>query len=526
MNRRILAAALAAALLLAATLSAADWPQFRGPDRDAKSTETGLLKTWPADGPKLLWTATGCGAGYGSPSISGSTIYLTGDVDGKACVLAFDLDGKLKNHVAFGKENTVDPTKYFGTRSTPTVEGGFVYVAGAFGEMACLDAKTLTQSWQINIREKFTAKTPQWEYADSPLVDGENLICTPGGANASIVALNKKTGETVWTSQGLSDRAAYASCAKMTVDKLPMIVTMTHSGLVGVNAKTGQFLWRNDRAANKYPICSSPVFSGNRIFGGNGLAAGAVDLTVADGAVTAAEAWTTKDMLSRTGGFVLVDGYVYGSNSSSWACIDFKTGQKKWNEPGVGMGSLLYADGLLYTVGETSHKVALVKASPEGFTVVSEFPLPQMPGLGKDPLWAYPAIANGRLYIRFWDVLFCYDIRGDGKVSSKPSLPTTYHNPAEGDMHCMDQQTDLPEVRRKLPQISKGLAIQKVLEILGPPAMISHNEITYYPLDKGCPVLNSKDGEVDIQTDGETVTGIEDFPDSTGRIGVGGGGSH
>ena len=156
-----------------------------------------------------------------------------------------------------------------------------------------------------------------------------------------------------------------------------------------------------------------------RIFGGNSLAAGAVDLRVTDGAVTATEAWTTKDMLARTGGYCLVDGYVYGSNTSSWACIDFKTGQKKWNEPGVGMGSLMYADGLLYTIGETSHKVALVKASPDGFTVVSEFALPKMDGLGKDPLWAYPAIANGRLYIRFWDVLFCYDIKGEGRTEAK-----------------------------------------------------------------------------------------------------------
>jgi outer membrane protein assembly factor BamB len=396
-------------LFLAGTLSAADWPEFHGPNHDGKSAETGLLKTWPAGGPKLLWTATGCGAGYGSPSVSGSTIYLTGDVYGKACLLAFDLDGKPKNHAAFGKENTVDPSKFFGTRSTPTVEGGFVYVAGAFGELACLDAKTLAPKWEINICERFKGKMPMWEFAESPLIDGDNLICTPGGPSATIVALNKKTGETVWTSKGLSDSAAYATCARMALDKVPTIITMTAKGLVGVSAKTGQFLWRFDKLVNPYANCPSPVFLGNRIFCASTFAAGAVDLRVTESGVSATEAWMSKDLHSRTGGYVLVDGYIYGNNEAGPVCLDWKTGEKKWSAVRKELGGVTYADGMLYILGETTRKVALAKASPEGFSVAGEFTLP---GGGKDPVWAYPAIANGRLYVRHWDSLFCYDIKG------------------------------------------------------------------------------------------------------------------
>lgn len=407
MNRRILAAACAASLLLVSTLAAADWPQFRGPNRDGLSPETGLLKSWPKDGPKLLWTATGCGQGYSSPVIVGDKIFTLGDVDGKGCLITFSLDGKPGKTVPFCAAN---PGDLGGTHSTPTVEGGMVYCFGPHGDLACFNAKTLEKVWAVNVGKKFKGGVPQWQYSESPLVDGENVICCPGGPNAAIVALNKKTGETVWTSKGHSDPAAYSSAILMTVDKLPMIVAQTAKSLVGVNAATGAPLWHYKRPANGTANAPSPVFSGNRVFEatGYGQGGGAVDLTVSGGIVTAAPAWETKDMDCHHGGYVLVNGYIYGNNGGGWACLDFKTGQTKWQADGIGKGCVIYADGLLYTLGEGNRKVGLVKATPEALTLVSEFTLP---GGDKGSLWAHPAIANGRLYVRYGDTLYCYDIK-------------------------------------------------------------------------------------------------------------------
>ncbi len=407
MNQRIFAAAVAAFLLLEATVSAADWPQFRGPARDGQSPETGLLKSWPADGPKLLWTATGCGQGYSSPVIVGDTVYTLGDVEGKGCLITFTLDGKPGKTVPVCKANSGE---FAGPHSTPTVEGGMVYCFGPQGDLEGLNAKTLEKVWAVNVCEKFQGKVPGWRYSESPLVDGDHVICSPGGPDAALVALNRKTGETVWTSKGLSDPAAYASTVKMTVDKLPMIVAQTAKSLVGVNAATGAPLWHYKRPANGTANAPSPVFSGNQVFEatGYGKGGGAVDLTVSGGAVTATQAWETKDMDCHHGGYVLVNGHLYGNNGGGWTCLDFKTGETKWKAGGVGKGCVIYADGMLYTQGESSHEIGLVKAAPDAFTLVSKF---KLPSAEKTSLWAHPAIANGRLYIRYGDSLYCYDIK-------------------------------------------------------------------------------------------------------------------
>jgi outer membrane protein assembly factor BamB len=422
-------AATALVAILACAVPAAygdDWPQFRGPNRDGKSAETGLLKSWPEGGPKLLWTAKGCGEGFGSPVVVGSAIYIIGDANGAATLTNLDTEGQHKGQVVFGKTNPSDPNRANGSRSTPTYYGSAsdasatIYVSGAWGEVACFDAKTFSKQWEVNVKDEFHGTLPTWKYAESPLVDGDNLICTPGGMDAGIVALDRKTGKTVWTSKGLSDSAGYSSCVKMTVDKLPMIVTMTGKGLVGVSAKTGQFLWRYDRPANKIATCPSPVFLGNRVFEATGYGAGggAVDLAVSANGVTATQAWETKDMVCHHGGYVLVDGYIYGNNGGGWACIDFKTGQTKWKDTGVGKGCIIYADGMLYTQTENTktREIGLVKASPEAFTMVSKFALPAE---GANQLWAHPAIANGRLYVRHGDVLYCYDIKGGDAKPAK-----------------------------------------------------------------------------------------------------------
>jgi outer membrane protein assembly factor BamB len=411
MRRLVFAAALATVLATWASARAADWPQFRGINRDGKSAETGLLKTWPAEGPKLLWTAKGCGVGFGSPAIAGGLVCVTGDVGGKGSLVVFDTDGKFKQAIPFARNNPKDQNGAHGTRSTPTIEGGMIYVSAPFGELTCFDANTLQKKWEVNVQTQFKGQVPAWEYSDSPLIDGNNVIIAAGGPDATIVALDKAGGQTVWTSKGLSDGASYSSCIKVTVDGVPQIVTMTAAGLVGVSAGDGKFLWRYDRPSNKTANCPTAVAEGSRVFAasGYGSGGGAVDLKGAGGAVTAKEAWQTKDMNCHHGGYVLVDGFIYGNNGGGWACLDWKTGQTKYKENGVGKGSVIYADGMLYCLSEKGGTVGLSPATSGGLKIVSQFNIPKG---GQGMVWAHPAISDGRLYIRHGDFLYCYDIKG------------------------------------------------------------------------------------------------------------------
>jgi len=419
MNRRLVSCLTALCLILtsAAMLSAADWPQFRGPERNGKSAETGLLKTWPDGGPKLLWKATGCGVGYSSPAIAKSAIYTAGDIGGQSCLVAFGTDGKAKGRLAFARGGPRGERA--GMRSTPTVHGGMIYLLNPEGELLCASAANLRKRWQVNILRAFGGRNISWKLAESILVVGNMAVCTPGGQDAGIVALNRQNGKPIWASKGLSDQAAYASCMLMKVGRLPMITTMTAKGLVGVSAASGQFLWRWDRPANRTANCPSPVFEGNRIFEatGYGNGGGAVDIVVRGNRVSAQQAWETRDMVCHHGGYVLIDGHVYGNHGSGLACIDFKTGQTKWRGRGAGKGSVVYADGRLYCYGEGG-TVALVEAKPDGYSLVSQF---KLPAGGSGQHWAHPAIADGRLYIRHGDALFCFDIKAAAQEKPKPT---------------------------------------------------------------------------------------------------------
>jgi len=405
MLRKVLT--LAAVLALGGVARAADWPQWHGPNRDAKSAETGLLKSWPAEGPALLWKAGGCGEGFGSLAIAGGMVYVLGDADGKTNLVVFDANGKPKGKVPFAP---AVKDQYSGTRSTPTVDKGLVYVSAPAGVLACLDAKTLQGKWSKEYQKDFRGAVPGWKFADSPLVDGDNVIIKPGGPDATIVAYSKANGNDAWQSKGLSDGAEYSSCIKVTVGDVPMIATLTNKGMVGVSAKTGQFLWRYDRPANGTANCPTPVAEGSRVFcaSGYGQGGGAVDLKVAGAAVQSQQAWETKDMVCHHGGYVLVDGFLYGNNGGGWACIDWQSGQTKHKKAGVGKGSLIYADGMLYCFSEGGGKVGLVKADPADHKIVSQFAIPKG---GQGATWAHPAISDGRLYIRHGDFLYCYDIK-------------------------------------------------------------------------------------------------------------------
>ena len=391
------------------------WPQFRGPNRDGKSTETGLLKAWPRGGPRHLWTARGCGIGYSSVSIGHGSIYTMGIIGSDMAVVAFDLNGKRKWQKRIGQAN--DPafcTKQYwqfkGSRSTPTIYGERLYVESPVGDVACLNALTGETVWSLNMAEKFGARNTRWGLAESPLIDGDRVIVCPGGPKAGIVALNKNTGETVWVCKGTTGVPGYASPILVEYQGLRQIVTMMQRSAVGLNADTGELLWRVERI-NRWEVnATNAIFLDGHVFicGGYGLGSSLLKLHVSADKATVTEVWRDRTLDNHHGGVVLVDGHVYGSNMrGQWICQEFMTGRVMYKERGIGKGSVTYADGMLYCLNEGRGVVGLVKATPEGYQRAGRFAIPG----GKGQVWAHPVVCGGRLYIRYRDALHAYDVK-------------------------------------------------------------------------------------------------------------------
>jgi outer membrane protein assembly factor BamB len=392
-------------LLAAPVARADDWPQWRGPNRDGNSPETGLLKSWPSRGPKQVWKVTGVGQGFSSPSVAGGTVYVTGHAGNDLVIKALDLDGREKwPPVTHGPGWR---TNHPGSRGSPTVDGRNVYVLSGKGLLVCYDAATGRRRWSVDITRAFGGKPGNWGYAESPLILGNAVIVTPGGSKC-IVAIDKSSGRTVWTSKGLSDPANYSSCIAFKYRGASLVATLTSKGLVCVNAATGQFLWRNDRAAGRTAVCPTPVHSDGFVFAASGYGNGGVCqvLSVRGRQLAARQAWETKDMDCHHGGYVIVDGHVYGNHKGGWNCLDLKTGRKLWGSGGVGKGSIIYADGMLYTFSESGGRIALVEATPRGYSEKGRFSVQ-----GSRSSWAHPVIAGGRLYLRYDDNLYAFDIK-------------------------------------------------------------------------------------------------------------------
>ncbi len=407
------AVALAAADNTGRRARANDWPQWRGVLRDAKSPEKGLLKEWPKEGPPLVWKATGLGAGYSDVSVAGGKIFTMGErrstnPKGKEETFVIALDE------ATGKElwATRIGNRYGdgGPRSTPTVDGDRVYALSPHGDLLCLEAATGKPVWGKNLPKDFGGQVGGWHYSESVLIDGDRLICTPGGKEATLVALDKKTGDTVWKCKVPSgDRAEYSSVVKADVGGQKQYIQFLGRGLVGVKADDGTYLWHYDHPANGTANCSTPVYQGGLVFAASayGRGGGATRLTRSGEATSAEEAYFLKEIQNHHGGLVLVDGYLYGEGRGNLYCIDFKTGKVMWHEGRPGKGSIAYADGRLYYRNEGG-PITLVEANPKKYVERGRFNHPQG---GQGPHWAHPVIANGKLYLRHGNVLFCYDVK-------------------------------------------------------------------------------------------------------------------
>ena len=406
-------------LLLPAALAwAYDWPQWRGVNRDGHSRETGLLKEWPGEGPKLLWQINDLGSGYATPSIAGGRIYIMSNRGLEdEFVEALDVkDGKKLWSTRIGKVGNPDQKPNFpAARSTPTVDGAVLYALGSDGDLVCLESATGKVRWHKSLRSDFNGLPPTWAYAESPLVDGDVLVCTPGGKDATIVALNKRNGEVIWKSAlPAGEMAGYASIIIDSTGAIKQYLAYTSNGLVGVEAKTGKLLWSYER--NKGALGMSiqtPVAGGGYVYGGaNRVGGGAVRLKASQGSLTAEEAYFDPKLPTAIGGTVLVGDFLYGSSQTAVMCVDFKSGQVKWSERSIAPASLVYAEGLLYLHGEEG-EVALIEASAEAYRERGRFTPPDQPKHGNpmEKAWAYPVIADGKLYIRDLNMLWCYDIK-------------------------------------------------------------------------------------------------------------------
>ncbi|HVK19082.1 MAG TPA: PQQ-binding-like beta-propeller repeat protein [Fimbriiglobus sp.] len=407
-----------------------DWPQFRGPNRDGVSTETGLLKKWPEGGPPKVWTATGLGGGYGSVSVVGGLIFGTGEKDGKEYVWALDeATGEQKWATPFADAPRVPGGYDEGPRSAPTYAAGKVYAVGQGGVLACLDATNGKLVWSKSYAKDFGGSMQTWAYSESVLVDDGKVIGTPGSASAAMVALNPDTGAVIWKTPVARPGGAggYASPVKAEVGGVPMYINLLGQtgGVIGVHAKTGKLLWQYTRVMNGTANIPSPVVSGDLVFTSTGYGAGAALLRLVPSAggvrVEELKAYTGERrgpqpaVQNHHGGMLPVGGHIYfgsGHNQGVPACVNFATGEVKWTAErsprgGDGSAATAAADGMLYFRYQNG-LMALIKADPEKFELVSSFQLPER---SRQPSWPHPSIANGKLYIRDQDKLLCFDVK-------------------------------------------------------------------------------------------------------------------
>lgn len=393
--------------IIAGAAADRDWPQWQGPDRTGVSTETGLLKQWPQGGPPMTWLISNLGKGYGSVAIQGDRVYVQGTQAGNSVVFCLSrADGKTIWTRALGR--SLDSDKGGGPRGTPTVDGDRVYALSENGDLACLHPKDGSAVWMRNILKEFNGSNPNWLLSESPLIDGNNLIITPGGNKAGIAALDKATGKTVWTATELSDPAAYSSCIVADVQGVRTIMTLNSKAGVGVRANDGKLMWRYEKVANRTANITTPIFFKDKVFYTSAYNTGCalLRLKAENGEVKAEEVYFSRDMMNHHGGVVLVNGYLYGFSNAILTCMEFETGKVRWRHRSVGKGCLTYAGGNLYLLSE-DNIVGLAEANEESYVEKGRFQIADQ-GL---PSWAHPVVCGGKLYIRNQGVLACYDIK-------------------------------------------------------------------------------------------------------------------
>ncbi len=382
-------------------LQAADWPQWRGPNRDGISAETGLLTSWPQGGPPVVWKTEGLGEGYSSLAIAGGRIYTQGQRGRQEFVLALDVKtGKKIWETATSRDFRND--RGDGPRGTPTLDGDRLYAMTGDGVVVCLEIATGKIVWSQNVAQKFGGEIPQWGYSESPLIDGGRLIVMPGGRGASVVSLNKADGSLQWKSG--NDSAGYSSAIVANVGGVRQVIALSGSAAIGIEEDNGEPLWRYGKVSNRTANIATPIYRDGETFLSSAYGTGCALLKL--GPKTMSEVYFSGDMKNHYSSSVLVGDYLYGYSDSILTAMQFGTGKVAWKNRSVGKGSVAYADKMLYLLGEEG-VVGLAEATPDGYKEISRFTISK----GSLPTWSPPVIADGKLYLRDQDHLVSYDIK-------------------------------------------------------------------------------------------------------------------
>ncbi len=392
-------------LTITAALSAQTNLQWRGENRTGIYNETGLLESWPANGPELLWHFDGLGQGHSSVAIANNKIYLTGMTDSTGTLYVLDMNGKLLKQKAYGTEWY---TNYNGSRGTVTVDNGKIYLISGMGSLYCFDENSLDILWQKDVKKDFNSENIKWGINESPLIVGEKIIFTPGGKEHNVVALNKNDGKLIWSSPGEGDLSAYCSPLYVGDQQVLQVVTMTADHIIGVDIVTGNKLWSYENKNRHSVHANTPVYGDNMILCTSGYGKGSVMLRFKDGGRNVEKAWESIELDSRMGAMVKIGNYAYGSGDANkyWFCVDWKTGEQKYKDNSLPIGVVIAADGMLYCYSDRGD-MALVRITPEKFDIVSKFKIT----LGTEQHWAHPVIHNGVLYVRHGNTLMAYKIK-------------------------------------------------------------------------------------------------------------------
>ena len=405
--RRVAAVVVPAAVVLSlpavvSNLALDDWPQWRGPNRDGRSVEKGLLKDWPAAGPPLAWRASGAGEGYSSFAVAGGRLYTLGARAGTEYTFAFDAaSGKKLWEAANGKR--FDNDRGSGPRATPTVDGDKIYSFGASGDLSALEAATGKVLWTVNVLSKFGGSNIQWGLSESPLVLADRILVNAGGP---IVALKKTDGSQIWKSNG--EPAGYSSAVLHEAGGVRQAIYFTHTRVVGVDVNNGKRLWSYEQVANDVANIATPVVRENRVFVSSDYGTGAalLELTPSGGGMQAKEIYFTRDMRNHHSSSVLVGDHLYGFSSAILTAMNFNDGQVAWRDRSVGKGSLVFADDRLYLYSEGG-TVGLAEANPTAYREHGRFKLKT----GSLPTWSHPVVSGGKLFLRDQDNIYAYDVR-------------------------------------------------------------------------------------------------------------------
>lgn len=386
-------------------LASAEWHQWLGPDRDGKSPESGLLASWPESGPEKIWQVESLGEGYSSLSFANGMLFTQGVKDGKQYLIALDAEtGKTAWDTEHGRPYS--NRRGGGPRGTPTVDGNRVYALGGDGNLICAAASTGAKIWEKHLLKTYGARNINWGMSESPLVDGDRLVVNAGGRGASIVALDKATGDELWKTQ--SDEAGYSSGVAVEIDGVRQYVFFTGEAAVGVLATNGELLWRYRPVSNSTANAATPVVRDNLAFFSSSYGTGCALLRLEStgGSTTATEVYFNRDMRNHYSTSILIDDHLYGFSGRILTAMEFETGEVAWRDRSVGKGQVIHADGLLYILSDDG-VVGLVEPSPTEYREVSRFVI----GSRDYPTWTLPVIADGTLYLRDQERLYAYSVK-------------------------------------------------------------------------------------------------------------------